>query len=200
MFLFLHADSLCQKNKNYRTPPKAPTKKELAQERENHNCVQKHNSSFADRLMKYPFNKFKKIILVSYLAQPISKEEPGVYAHIGLPKENDTICYSKLHEMVTLNMEQVDSLTNILFNVGFKGRTFLISEMNCYDPRNAILFIDSNNKAFEYIEICFGCDKFEPSSNKIYFGEICEQKFELLRNFFSISGIKYGTSHEGPLD
>jgi len=181
-------------------PPRVQTKAELDTERRNHDCIRRYKMSFSNRLRKYPFNIASQIRLVSYLAQPLSKDNPEILSHTGLPIENDTICYSKLNEIVTLRLGQIDTLTDILYNVGFRGPTFIITSIQCYEPRNAILFIDSKGKTVEYIEICFGCDKTRESSEKIPVGEFCKQKFEILRKYFLKAGVKYGTSNEEPSD
>lgn len=149
-------------------------------EKENHKCVNLQKKDFPTILKKYPFVKTAKIQLVSF------KENK-------LPIENDTVCYSKLYEVKTLTLQQIDSLTNIMYNIGFGGTILLIEKMNCYNPRNAILFIDKDGKAFEFIEICFECEQTVNSSDKIDFGEVCNEKFNLLKKQFLNAGIIYGT-------
>lgn len=148
-------------------------------EKENHKCVNLPKKTFSTILKKYPFNKTAQIQLVSFKGSK-------------LPIENDTVCYSKLDEVKTLTLRQIDSLTNIMYNIGFGGTILIIQEMACYDPRNAILFIDSSGKAFEFIEICFECEQTVNSSEKIDFGEVCNEKFNLIKQQFKNAGIKYG--------
>ena len=190
IFLFSYGQKI-KRSKNL--PPGVPSAAELAKERRNHDCVQRYKRPLSERLKHYPFNLSKTIKLVSYFAQP-SSQDSTIFVHNGLPLDFDTVCYSKLNEIITLNSAQIDTLTNILYNTGFRGNTFIVTEIKCYEPRNAILFIDSLVKTFAYIELCFGCDKYEVSSNKIYFGEVCKQKFDLLRHFFLSAGVYYGTS------
>lgn len=149
-------------------------------EKENHKCVNLPKKSFSTILKKYPFVKTAKIQLVSFKGNK-------------LPIENDTVCYSKLYEVKTLTLRQIDSLTNIMYNIGFGGTILIVEEMNCYNPRNAILFIDNDGKAFEFIEICFECEQTVNSSDKIDFGEVCNEKFNLLKKQFLNAGIIYGT-------
>ena len=80
-----------------------------------------------------------------------------------------------------------------MYNIGFGGSILLVGEIACYEPRYAILFIDKEGKAFEFIEICFECQKTVNSSDKIYFGEVCNEKFNLLKKLFLNAGINYGT-------
>lgn len=161
-------------------PPGGYPKSVLKIERENHKCVNLPKKSFSTILKKYPFNKTTQIQLVSFKGDK-------------LPIENDTICYSKLYEVKTLTIQQVDSLTNIMYNIGFGGTILFVEEIACYDPRNAILFTDTSGKAFEYIEICFECEHTVNSSEKIDFGEVCNQKFNLIKQQFIRAGIIYGT-------
>jgi hypothetical protein len=54
------------------------------------------------------------------------------------------------------------------------------------------LFLDSNNKVTEFIEICFECRRTTESSDKVSVGEMCEQKLDMLYNLFKSVGIEYG--------
>jgi hypothetical protein len=165
------------------TIPPAPgsyPKNILKIEKENHKCVNLPKKSFSTILKKYPFNKTAQIQLVSFKGNK-------------LPIENDTVCYSKLYEVKNLTLRQIDSLTNVMYNIGFGGTILIVEEMTCYNPRNAILFIDNSGKAFEFIEICFECEQTVSSSKKIDFGEVCNEKFNLIKQQFINAGIKYGT-------
>ena len=165
------------------TRPPSPggyPKSVLKIEAENHKCVNLPKKSFSTILKKYPFSKTAQIQLVSFKG-------------FKLPFENDTVCFSKLNEVKTLTLRQIDSLTSIMYNIGFGGTILIVQEMACYEPRNAILFIDSSGKAFEFIEICFECEQTVNSSEKIDFGEVCNEKFNLIKQQFLNAGIKYGT-------
>jgi hypothetical protein len=183
--IFLATFSFAQKLK-LKPPGSSPdtySKKELAQERKNHNCTHANHYSSSKRLKNYPFNKAAQIKLVSFEGFQI-------------PKIGDSICMGKMNEIETLTLLQIDSLTNLFYNVGFGGTILLIQDIQCYDPRNAILFLDNTGKAFAYIEICFGCQHTVMSDERIDIGDICDQKFELIRKVFSNAGIKYGTEKE----
>lgn len=149
-------------------------------EAENHKCVKLPKKSFSTILKKYPFDRTSQIKLVSFKG-------------FKLTIENDTVCLSKLNEIKTLTLRQIDTLTNIMYNIGFGGTILIVEEMACYNPRNAILFVDSSGKTFEYIEICFECQQTVNSSEKIDFGEVCNEKFSLIKQQFIKAGIEYGT-------
>jgi hypothetical protein len=63
----------------------------------------------------------------------------------------------------------------------------------CYEPRNGIVFVDSKENVFAYIEICFECQQHRFSSRRIKPWDNCEQKYNMLRHFFADQGIKFGT-------
>lgn len=180
-----------QKRKSSGPPPGMPTNEERKREAENHQCTKKDVISLIERLMKYPFNVASRIQLVSF--------DHGVYLLNGqmaatgsLLKINDSVIYSKLKETKTLTRFQVDQLTDLFYNYGYKGPVSVITEAGCYMPRNAILFLDPKGKILELIEICFECRKMYASSEKVSFGEMCDQKMEMLFGLFQKAGITYG--------
>ncbi len=181
-----------QKNNLPKPPPQPPTKKEIQAEERNHDCVKKINRTFTTRLKNYPFSISTQIQFVSFLGSSRIVDNQTAYINDSLPRLNDTICYSKLHEVKTLTFTQVDKLTDILYNYGFGGPVYTMSISNCYNPRNAILFLDSAGKAFEFIEICFECDRLQESSEKINLGDMCDQKLNMLKELFKKTGIEYG--------
>jgi len=182
--------------KENKKPRDFHTDQQLAIERRNHDCVHKGKKTFSERLKNYPFNMAAQIKLVSFLQKSDKITGENTSKFMTIPKLNDTICLSKLYEIKNLSITEVDTLTDILYNVGFRGPTFLTQELSCYEPRNAILFIDKNGKVFEYIEICFECQKITQSSNKIILGDFCDQKFYMLKKIFRRAGVSHGTSDE----
>ena len=147
----------------------------------NFNCQRNLKFSVKDRFQNYPFDITKKVVLVSFE----EAEEQFFY-------ENKLLTDFKFKEIKTLNLVQIDSLIDLLYNIGVKGNVFKFTPRSCYSPRNAILFLNSNNKIFESLEICFECHRTKTSSEKINDGISCEQKFDLLRLYFKKQGIKYG--------
>ncbi len=147
-----------------------------------YNCSVRSAIPLRERLLKYPFSKAKKTMLVSF-------KDTINY----LPFVNDTVCLSKLTETKVLSGVQVDSLTYLLYNVGVKGNTFKYTSLYCYAPKNAILFLDSRGRAFAFIEIDFDCRKVRYSSQHVEHGIFCNDKFQMLKTFFARAGIQYGT-------
>lgn len=165
-----------------KSPPSSKpwTKRILAMEKKNHTCVRKSTTSFSARIKKFPFNQVAQIKLVSFKGHQI-------------PILNDSVDYSKLEEVKTLNLRQIDSLTDIIYNIGYGGTILIIEEMNCYNPRNAILFVNSKGETFAFIEICFECLQISARPENIGIGDLCNEKFSLLKKQFLNAGILYGT-------
>ncbi len=157
--------------------------------------------SLNERVNFYPFNTTSKIVVVSFdkqvkkidssdwkLGKSAYKDYTGDIKY-GLPFLNDTICFSKLTQTRILNSNQVDSLTDILYNTCYR---WTITEENpamCYLPHNAILFFDNNDKIFDYIEICFDCHQFKYSSKKIEKFEQCDFAVVELKKYFKQMGL-----------
>ncbi len=176
----------------FRTPPPPPTIKRIKIEERNHDCVKKGKTSFSDRLKNYPFDVSTCIQFVSFVSGIYEQNNIRTKSD-SLPRMNDTVVYAKLTEVKTLTFRQVDALSDIFYNYGFRGRITTIGNAACYMPRNAILFLDKNNKVVEFIEICFECDRTKESSLKISLGEMCTQKLDMLKNLFRKVGVEYGT-------
>ena len=167
------------------------TKKEIEKDKRNQNCVYKKKYSKTQRLQFFPFNKAAEIKLVSFEHPPDSVIMGGK-----IPMKNGDVDFTKLKEIKTIDKSEIDTLTDILFNEGYRGRFSSFSESTCYNPRNAILFIDSKGKTFGFIEICFECSGYRLSSKKIKAGDFCSQKYYYLRRFFAANGIVFGVQNE----
>lgn len=62
-------------------------------------------------------------------------------------------------------------------------------ELMCYQPRHVILFY-KDGKVIDFLEVCLECQKFRFSNPS--FSELfrCQEKYDLLKAFFSQIGIK----------
>jgi len=173
---------------------KAAKAERLAKELEEINekdseCGPNKNYSIKERLKFYPFNKAEKVVLISF-------DETGEYFNITPVAQHKTID-SLIKETVTLKSEKIEELTHLLYNIGYqnpKAKLHIVSHASCYNPRNAILFMNKYNKVIDYISICFQCNRHELSSRKIKDINYCLDKYSLLANFFKSSGIKIGTT------
>jgi hypothetical protein len=198
-FIFINVllwveNSIGQTN-NLVRPPHQPISSEF--EEINTNCTRRANKSFSERLKHYPFNLTTEVRLVSFKDNIDTINGQIEYGRDSLPRMNDTICYSKLYEIKKLTFAEVDRLTDIFYNYGIpyhrpSGKFHIGSMIQCYNPRNAILFMNKDGKAFEFIEICFECERTKESSEKISLGQMCDQKLEMIKDIFKKAGIEYG--------
>ncbi len=184
--------------KNYHTRVKGVpayfTKKNDSLADVNFQCLKTDLLSVVERNKNYPFNKAKRIELISF-------NDPSSDFTIPLPVKKGKLDPSKVCEQKTLDINQINELTNILFNIGrtpvpHLAYTVASTGASCYEPRNGIVFFDSNDRVFEYIEICFGCQRNRLSSKRVKIGGDCEQKYDILRDFFLGQGLKFGTVRE----
>ncbi|MFT3704910.1 MAG: hypothetical protein QM802_21265 [Agriterribacter sp.] len=180
-------------------PGREATERERALLERSHDCAKTLSIPLSQRIRKYPFNRTTRIQLVSFKSSRDTLL--GGYYRDSLPRQNDTVCFSKLFETYTLSLIQIDRLTDLIYNYGFKFKYmpkgdvyFIATAKQCYNPRNAILFLDKDNKVFEFIEICFECEQTRTSSEKLSLGTDCNQKFLLIKDFFKSTGIQYGVS------
>ncbi|AFD06812.1 hypothetical protein [Solitalea canadensis] len=164
--------------------PRAPTRESWKEEQKKHECITRAVYSESERTSFYPFNKASNILFVSFINQDDSIIQDE------LPMERGKVALNKLKEIVYLNDEQKNALTNVLYNIGYKGKPTINTGAACYNPHNAILFMNDKKQVFEYIELCFDCSRHELSSKKINTGDFCTQKYDLLKQLFQKVGIK----------
>lgn len=188
-------------------PSSPPTKADEACAEARNQCSNNHTYTVQQRRAFYPFNAAAEVRLLSYKffiphnSLPVEKEiagiEPG-YVFSGVNPGEFIVDYSRVNEYKNLLQGAIDSLTDILYNIGYTPKTcnMYIEDpgANCYEPRNAIVFIDKQGKVIQYIEICFGCQRMYRSSAKIKKPVFCEQKYDIIRRFFVAQGIQYGTA------
>ncbi len=165
------------------------TKKQERREDRNHNCILTNKYSVTELRKFYPFDIAHSVSIVSF-------ENGSDSTFNGLPIIDGEIDYSQIKETKVLDRERTDSLANIFYNVTYRGEIFILRGTGCYDPRNAVLFFDSNNHLLEFIEICFTCHMQELSSERISLGDLCSQKSDMIKDFFFKQGIKVGTTKE----
>jgi hypothetical protein len=156
------------------------------------NCVREVILSRDERLQIYPFNVAKEIKLVSY-DDKMQPDSTYISLDNRIPKENGRVAFGKMDEVVLLNQQDIEQLTDILYNYKYKERPITFPSSGCFDPRNAIVFVDKHEKAYEYLEICFQCGGYEKSSKQVNEGDFCIGKYDLLKNFFISKGITIGT-------
>lgn len=171
-------------------------------------CMFRNTYSLNERLKFFPFNKYKKVVLISFeWPEPQDKiiiDSLGKRHYIAdtIPDLDTKEQLQKFYKSITkeeksLNSTQLNQLTNVLYNIGVKsnksyhGIRNVETSYSCYDPRNAILFLDEKDILAEYIEFCFECHGRRVSSEKIKLNTFCNQKYDILKKFFKSAGIKY---------
>lgn len=172
--------------------------------------------STQEQRTKFPFNKAHKVVIVSFPDYEndglVTRKKDSVITPWGeflgfnefseQPKVQitrpilDTLKLFKrtysVYEKVQLNLNQVDSLSNLMLNYK-KNRQLRYGKIEwgcCYRPRNAIIFYDKNDKPFYNLEICFECSMKAIYSYEDTFQECFD--FELYRDFFKNCHIRYG--------
>lgn len=178
------------------------TAKEEALAAKYNTCYNNHKYTARQRGAFFPFNSSAAIKLISFsLSSDVNDptdNAPAVFTPVapGYYKLNN----SRVKESKTLSASAIDSLTDIMYNVGYTPvkLSFRISDpgASCYNPHNAILFTDAQGTVNQYIELCFECQRYYLSSSKIKNTVYCDQKYELLKTFFLSQGIKYGTERK----
>lgn len=146
------------------------------------NCIYNNKYSESQRLGFYPLNVSDTIKLISFRYH--KNDYPVQRGHI----VNDSIL-----EVRILNETSINKLTDILYNYVSNKQGNIRPDKSCFEPRNAILFIDRVGQVREYALISFSCDQFEISSNRIEKWDPCFQKSQMILRLFVSTGIKYGT-------
>lgn len=191
-------------------PPEPPLSREAQQEKLRFKCLHTDKYTAAERRSFFPFATASKIMLISFDAyrlpdpiysddgklMPVDDTDPMPLVTPIAPNRF-VLNYRKVKEQKTLNAADIDRLTDILYNVGYtpvKGLTYEPELFGgCYNPRNAIVFLDAKGNVTQYIELCFHCQGHSYSSSKTKHIEYCEQKYDLLNTFFSSKNIQFGT-------
>lgn len=155
---------------------------EVFEAKGNLDCFYKKVYSATQRNEFYPFAASDSIELVSFR-----------YHFKNIPVRKDSIVVDSILEKKYLTKQDIMKLTDILYNNFFKARPNYGVTSQCYSPRNAILFYNKSGKLIASIVICFHCDNYVASSDKVMMGDDCAEKMRKLRVFFIFKGMKYGT-------
>ncbi|RRJ91228.1 hypothetical protein EG240_06910 [Paenimyroides tangerinum] len=173
------------------------------------NCFRVDDLSVEDRNYRYPFDKASKILFTSFdddlkkldLFEYERDEEQERYVvgeimqiYFAFLKKNKSKYNPEMfNEKVELSETQKNEFTDLIYNFGNNHKDALLRwGANCYRPRNAILFFDENNQLFEFIEICFECNRYKKDSFKVDLNINCGEKLSLLKDLFEQAGIEYG--------
>ncbi|WP_124587295.1 hypothetical protein [Pedobacter sp. KBW06] len=150
------------------------------------------------RLAMYPFSKATKVWAVSYKYRGIDTDEHNDLNNFpgrGLYVRDGVLDTTTLIEIKKLKTQQIAELTDLIFNTGYKTKWKVhIEEFGkCFEPRNALIFLNSEDKVIDYLEICFECKQNHSKSELFDIGILCNQKYELFSSYFKSIGVSYGT-------
>lgn len=160
-----------------------------------------HELGAVERSKKYPFDKAVKIALISFnvnydgalTVTPVNADGPQ-------PKQVPVVELSEIvnkdslvgiTQFKIITAPDINKLTDILYNTCRKYVIDGHSTLGCYNPRNAILFYDRNDRVFEYIEICFECRKVETKPTPLNeLNDFCSYGLFELKDFFTSLGLE----------
>jgi hypothetical protein len=108
-----------------------------------------------------------------------------------IPRINNMVDVNRMFEVKTLDAEMRDLVVKVLryYNLD----TMESNSASCYEPRNAILFMDSRDAIIGHVELCFGCQRGRAEPMVFDSEEFFAEQWEALRRIFMMAGIKYGT-------
>lgn len=171
-----------------------------------------------ERRATFPFRDAKKVALVAFPSPNMSVANSDTGETLKIDSLNLVRWHYKIiksfelpekeykyfvTEIIELNQSSIDTLSNLLLKYKLKKdklpREYNFLGWGCYEPRNAILFLDENNNVFNWIEVCFECYQFCQLSNETIlnfnkFSGLNEsfKMIDFIKEFFIANGIKYG--------
>lgn len=154
-------------------------------------CKKINSLTIEQRNEKFQFKNSAKIAYVSF---PETKDTSIEKYFENLKPNPDTFNIIDFYEVKFLNSDQINQLSDLVYNIGFRKNINGGRSANCYFPHNAILFLNDENELLGYMEICFDCHKYRSSSDHYTLGEECSSKINLLRSLFEEAGITYVSS------
>jgi hypothetical protein len=177
---------------------------------QHYDCGWYGKKTVEERNKVFPFNKTKKILLVSHLLEYyVTKDGRGAFTEA---EASDSIIravdfeiggiqnHFLVKEEVELNEGWKNFLSHVLVNYTLKnnpGDSYVVSQTNCFEPRNSILFLDENDVIVCCLELCFTCSGSalfpDPAGlNKYAKVEECYLRIDELKQIFIKNGISYG--------
>lgn len=186
----------------------------FSQQEDEVKCGWYGKKSVTERNQMFPFNTAKKVVYISFYGAELGfneylddnynfiKKDSLLDIHLTrlavkvFQLKNNKKYYAK--EFVELNQEQIDNLSNLIFNfeIKYESKIYILYGSSCYTPRNAILFLDDDEKVIAHTEICFECFKYNSDWSDAFDSlvgvEACDDVFKILIHFFKNTGIKYG--------
>lgn len=177
-----------QVKKNKTAPPKPPTENMV----NDCNCYKIKDISTTKRLQNYPFNQAKTIMVVAFDSYFRLNLNNGSTSRALIL--NDSLVKKNLKQIIKLDSNQINQLTNILFNYGIGKHCYANARTvyGCYEPRHAIVFLDSNNTVIDFFEICFECNSYV-TKDKLMENSLseCNNQLSLIKKYFEKIGVTH---------
>lgn len=178
-----------------------------SQDKSNVECGFFGTKTVEQRNSIFPFSEAEKVLLISFPNaeeyQLKSKDSIGL-SQFGYKIEKEFVFHDSLKvklydatKVVELDNKTINELSNLMFNYDYKIKAndtlLTISVVDCYTPRNAILFLDKNEKIISVLEICFECIQYYLFPNSTEFkdvlGKECDQRLSYFRKIFDDYGF-----------
>jgi len=181
------------------------------------NCGWYGTKTVAERNVMFPFNKVKKVLLVSFANGDMHsngdapdsvayKVGTRIYGKEVIKKRSFTVGgYQKEYYIVEeekLSQKSIDELSNIMFNYIPQApwpQGMPQGVTDCYNPHNAVLFLDEDKEVIACFEICFSCGGayLHPDDYNINDRNFdCGGFMRLLYDFFKKEKITFGPDRE----
>ncbi|MBE8725713.1 hypothetical protein C4F50_12225 [Flavobacterium sp. KB82] len=163
----------------------------------NTKCIRKNSISEKERASYFPFAEASQVKIISFRDKGDLNEMPGqqLIRHLlSLKMGKDLFNEALYDETAVLTSEQINQLSDIIFNFSYTKLPIEDYDVYCYNPRNAIFFLDAENHIIAYIELCFGCNKYRSSDKRLSLGDYCTEKYDMIKAIFEKSHIVYGIS------
>lgn len=146
-------------------------------------CVYNPKYTAAQRRLVFPFNRADTVKLISF------------HHHMEwAPVDSDRIIGDSVLESRTLTGHGIDSLSDILLNYAFVHPSNIGHIPGCFNPRNAVLFLNKEGRLVSIDVICFECGFDESEPQEKFYTMDCPEKLNRLRVFFAAQGVTFGTS------
>jgi hypothetical protein len=161
---------------------------EWAKERAKDDCVPDKRFSVLKAGKRYPFKQAKSVLIGSFINEEM----------VRIPRTDDGLPdLDRINEQIVLSPAGTDSLLGILYQTKFRDRPagFRYAPV-CYFPRNAIIFLDAEDRPFAFIELCFQCGHYASYPENRFKIHMCEDKIWELRAFLRREGILYATGDD----
>lgn len=179
-----------------------------SQDKSNVDCGFFGTKTVEQRNSIFPFSEAEKVLLISYPnaeAYHLKRKDSVGLSEYGYKIEKEFIFHESLKvklydatKVVELKSKTINELSNLMFNYDYKIKAndtlLTISVVDCYTPRNAIIFLDKNEKVISVLEICFECIQYYlfPTSKefKDVLGLECDKRLGYFRKIFDDYGFE----------